>query len=285
MPAGPLPTQGLLFGKQSVRKSSTSWGTFTDEQLALVFDPDHFGALAKPHEFWVPLLCLHEALRANEACQTKLRDFDFEATPPRLWVRALDADQRVKTEESERVLPIHPALLELGLEQYVADVRAVAGEGLLFPYLRFDQANGYQDVPSEAFSRYLTRRLGEAREGLVLHSMRKTANNLLKQRGVSEELRCQFLGHRHESLNSTVYANPFSAQRLADAILPHLAFPIDYGRLRYEPGRFVGVLRRELRRRAERQARPIAAARPGAGTGGVEPAATSSPPRPRRSTK
>ncbi len=107
-------------------------------------------ALRKPHEYWVPLLCLHQALRANEVCQLKLKDLDFEATPPQLRVCAADEDQQVKTEQSQRTLPLHPRLIELGLREYVASVRAVCGSDMAIACFPNQQQTAVQRLRSVA---------------------------------------------------------------------------------------------------------------------------------------
>jgi hypothetical protein len=127
------PARGLLHNKNALRKTSVARVPFTAEELQRVFAAEPYTALPKPHEYWVPLLCLHQALRANEVCQ---------------------------------------------------------------------------------------------------------------------EARCQFLGHLHESINSSVYTNPDTMARLADVVLPALAFDIDYASLRQPDGHFDEALRSELTRRA-----------------------------------
>jgi len=144
------PARGLLHNKNALRKTSVARVPFTAEELQRVFAAEPYKALPKPHEYWVPLLCLHQALRANEACQLKLKDLDFEATPPQLRVCAADEDQQVKTEQSQRTLPLHPRLIELGLREYVASVRAVCGSNMAIACFSNQQQTALQRLRSVA---------------------------------------------------------------------------------------------------------------------------------------
>jgi integrase len=269
----PVPTSGHLFKKKAVKKSVRSWLPFAPDDLPKIFDPDAFNMFVKPHEYWIPLLMLHQGLRVGEASQLATSDIREEND---VWVLEV-TDERdgtsVKTDASRRTVPLHPALVQLGLPDYLRDVRAAAGEGLLFPYLRADSINGFGDVPGESLNQYLKRALDHPRKRS--HSFRHTVNGLLKQAGVSEEHRAEFVGHEHDTVNSTVYAEPLAPAMMASIVFPFLQFSLDYPRLRYQPGRFTKIIQAELGRRRRHERRRAAAeshvAAPGAaGLGSVD---------------
>lgn len=238
------PFAGQAYARKKVRKTSVKRFGFTEQDLAKIFDPANVRKLKKPHEFWCLFLAFRQAIRIGEAAQIWTSDFmDVDGT----WVLYIRAH---KTEATERHVPVHPDLIGLGILDYIADVRRILGkDGMLFPFLRFDSANGYGDVPSEALGRYLRRLELPHQERKVLHCARKTLNNQLKQRGVTEEHRCAYLGHAYESVNSVDYADPMAAVALGKIVLPHLQSTLDIEALRMRPGQFDGVLKRELRRR------------------------------------
>ena len=167
-----------------------------------------------------------------------------------------------KTEATERWVPLHPYFIALGLPDYLADVRRILGtEGMLFPYLRYDANNGFGDVPSESLGRYLASLNLPDAERKVLHSARKTVNDRLKQRGVTDEHRSAYIGHAYESTNSIDYGNPFNTPILAKIVMPHLRFDLPVDALRMRPGQFDDVIRRELARRQRQLAHKAAKAR------------------------
>jgi integrase len=250
--AAPLPTRGQLFAKKAVAKAAKSWLPFDDADLEAIFAPERFLLAKKPHEHWVPLLLLHQGLRVGEASQLRTDDV-AEATG--YWTLRVSDEApgtRTKTQAAKRVVPLHPALLELGLPDYLADVRRLTGgEAFLFPYLNTKSVNGMGDVPGAALNAYLASVLKHARKRS--HSFRHTVNDRLKQAGVTEEVRCEFVGHEYETTNSSVYASRLNACAMADIVFPALAFRIDYARLGYRPGRFDGAIRRALRQRCARK--------------------------------
>lgn len=243
-----LPTAGQGYKKKAIAKAVQPWLPLTRDDLVRVFDPDTFTAWRKPHEYFVPLIMAHHGLRVSEASQLSTTDIVREN---KVWLLRVTDDAEgstLKTDATKRVVPLHPGLIHVGLCAYVRDVREVLGkDGLLFPYLRNDSLNGYGDVPGEALNRYLRRCLGHNRKRS--HSFRHTINEMLKQSGVSEEVRCEYVGHEHGTINSTVYAGRLRPAAMAKIVFPALELPLDYRRLAYRRRRFDAVIRSELARR------------------------------------
>jgi integrase len=250
-----LPTEGHLFKKRQVAKVAKSWLPLSSEDLQMLFEPEAMRSMRKPHEFWVPLLMLHHALRISEASQLSTNDV-MQDDDAQWLLRITDeaSGARIKNEASKRIVPLHPALINVGLLNYVGDVKALlSSNGLLFPYLRRDSANGYGDVPGEALNRYIKARLAHPRKRT--HSFRHTVNEKLKQAGVSEEIRCQYVGHEHNTINSSVYAGRLNYKMLAEKVFPDLTFPLDYTSIKYQRCRFDNVIKAELRRRGRLEKR------------------------------
>lgn len=96
-----------------------------------------------------------------------------------------------------------------------------------------DQYGHYSHTPSRSFRNYL-RKLGIIDSRKVFHSFRSTSNNRLKQNGVPEEDRCQFIGHEHDTVNSTIYAEKFILEHMLDNVVSKLLFPeIDFTKLKF----------------------------------------------------
>jgi integrase len=261
-PSGTLPTARQLFKKKTVRKVSKSWLPLTDADLALVFEPEAYRQWARqPDQYWVPLLMLHHGPRLGEACQ--LTTHDFVTVDGVHCVRIDDHfdGTAIKTESSRRIIPLHPGVLQLGLLDYIADVRNVAGDGLIFPYLRTGSLNGFGDATGESINKYMERRLCNPRKRS--HSFRHTVVETLKQAGVHEEWRCEFVGHSHDTVDSTTYSSPLIVRKMQELVLPSLRFPLDYEALKYRCHEFDQVIHRRIERRRHHQAHKDALSRRG----------------------
>jgi integrase len=249
------PVANQFYAKSTIRKVSVKRLVFSAADLLKIFNPENLRKLKRPHEFWVLLLCLLQGVRVGEAAQVETQDF---IPVPGGWAMFIRPH---KTEATERWVPLHPYLIAIGLLDYINDVRRILErDGMLFPYLRFDANNGYGDLPSESLGRYLESLNLPDGERKVLHSARKTVNDRLKQRGVTEEHRSAYIGHAYVSTNSTDYSDPMNTPVLAQIVMPHLQFEIPIDALRVCPGHFDKVIRRELERRRRQLAHKAARA-------------------------
>ena len=106
---------------------------FSDEQLRAIFNaPLYRGCLdgergyAKPGSerprnarYWVPLIALHTGMRLNEICQLDTADIrEIESVPCFMVSEASlsgEKDKSLKTGASERLIPLHPVLIECGI--------------------------------------------------------------------------------------------------------------------------------------------------------------------------
>lgn len=242
-----LPTEGMTMLTHSQRKRLPGYQLFHHDELQRIFAKDSYLALRTPHEFWMPLLGLFTGARIGELAQLNLGDIRQDKDSN--WVISIDDKEfkKVKTGASRREIPLHPKLIELGFLEYLADVRAAVPEsGRVFPYLRYDKKNGFADVPSEAFGRYLDT-LKIHGDDKVFHSFRSTANQRLKENDVQPSVRSQLVGHEREGTNEMAYAWDIPIPKMLETISIKLIFPeIDFTPLKYLPGRFREFLPREV---------------------------------------
>lgn len=252
---GENPFSGQMVLKKGDKAKRQGFKEFSSDDLKAIFGKDYLvHKSAKPHFYWVPLIGLFTGARINEICQLRVDDIrEFEG----VWIISMLAEnphQKAKTKASRRIVPIHPKLLELGLVDYAQLVKAVTGAtSMLFPYLVKDKT-GFGKSSSRQWGLYLER-IKITDPYKAFHSLRKTANNRLRQAGVDEEKRCQLLGHEHDTVNSTIYSSPLEAKKLAETVLPKLNYPeIDFGLLKVDNATWEGKLRGELDRRASMEA-------------------------------
>jgi len=80
-----------------------------------------------PAAFWLPILALFNGARQAELAGLTAADVQEEpetTTPLFHFTENLARGKKLKTESSQRIVPVHAGLIKLGFLRYVADVRA-----------------------------------------------------------------------------------------------------------------------------------------------------------------
>jgi integrase len=113
-----------------------------------------------------------------------------------------------KTEAGIREVPLYQGLLDFGLAEFIKD------KDKIFKYTETED-KGAGSPGSKKFSRQLET-LGIKRDKVSFHTLRKFANNLMKQNKVPYEVRCQIMGHEIEDVNNVTYSTNFNVDDLAD---------------------------------------------------------------------
>ena len=183
---------------------------FTIEELKTILNGLNKNT-RKPYTYWLPWLGLLTGARLEEICQLHLAD--IRAVDGVLVFDINDKDEkRLKTSSSERLIPIHPRLIELGFMEYVEALRA-KGEQRLFPELP-QMRDGYGQMASKWFARY--------RERLNIdkpfHSLRHTFIDELKQRGADMKKVAAIVGHADETMTGGRYGKPFQPSILLPVV-------------------------------------------------------------------
>ena len=108
----------------------------------------------RPERYWVTLIALYSGSRLNEICQMNLSDIEEQDG---IWVmnRINDPeDKNIKTQSGNRVVPLHPKLIDPGLLNYVTEIRN-KNETKLFPNLKRSELSSYGSPIGQWFGRYL----------------------------------------------------------------------------------------------------------------------------------
>ena len=260
------PATGLgaeVFASTGSKKSRASdeRDPFSADDLSTIFGAEWFRTGAgtrtkngsfyqyRPHYYWLPLLGLFVGGRLNELSQLYLADirvtesgthhFDFnldgagkiDADDGEGDVATSKPDKHLKNTHSERKIPIHPKLVELGIIKY-AEALKLAGHDRLFPELKHDLIKGYGKAAGRWFNeRYLGNKLGMERNGRkTFHSLRHNYATALGSGGVPTTIKSQLLGHsRGSSMVEKRYDKGASVEGLVEHLgtlrydLPHIA--------------------------------------------------------------
>jgi integrase len=212
---------------------------FSDDQLTRIFsapvftgcvdDEAHYAIAGNNHprrgRFWVPVIALYSGMRLNEICQLDVADIRRVEGVDCIFVNALQPSEgnakRLKTISSERFVPIHPALKEIGFMEFVAQGRA-AGGARLFPELPLSATGYYSDPFSKWFSR-MVRKIGADRPRTCFHSYRHGYKDCLREARVDHEIALALggwasTGASEESETAAAYGRGYRMTTLYEAI-------------------------------------------------------------------
>lgn len=232
----------MLYDAPVDETQTASYQPFTRAELKSLFESEEFRHPATPWRYWLPVLGLYTGARLDELCQLFVADVrPYQADPddppsPHTCLhitRAISPEDKaklpegegksLKTADSERWIPLHPKLIELGFLAFV-DAQRAAGHVRLFPDLSYDAKNGYARKASRWFQDF-TRSQGVYQPRTkVFHSFRGTLNRALQRTKMEETMRETLLGHKPQSVNRQNYGNILGPEH----VLEHLGL-VDFG--------------------------------------------------------
>ena len=162
-----------------------SWAYLDQQDLKLIFDKLTEHAV-KPWQLWIPIIGLYTGARISEIASIKTADVIKKNEIDTVHLRG------TKTNASDRVIPLHNDILQIGFLDFVA-ARRKSGAEMLFDF-PIASSNG----PGKAASKWYTsykRKIGLTNQFKVFHSFRPTMVDHIKQAGVGYDSRCQYVGH------------------------------------------------------------------------------------------
>lgn len=204
------PCHGVRFEVSRVIRERAP--DFTDAELNTLFISGLFTGRIRPSRaqygeaiYWVPVLLTYTGARLEEICQLFRRDVEQNDGQWVIHIRDWDESQSVKTGKS-RVVPLHPHLLELGFDRFLA---SCAAEGPLFPQLA---PSGLDGRYSDAFGKWLGKQvrqiLGPKTKSIKpLHAFRHAFITHLRALGVAEDVRNAITGHSQGSNVGRAYGS------------------------------------------------------------------------------
>ncbi len=197
-----------------VRKQNTR-KPWTSENLVKLFDSRLFRNYELPSTrsaggaaaYWVPLLGIYTGARQSELCQLRVADIEEMSDGFALHVTCEDAadedgltETSTKTKESVRRIPVPQALVDLGLIDYVNDIKQ-AGHALLFPDVVRAPGRPAGEYFSDWFLIY-RREQGIDARWVDFHAFRHTASTRLIDAGVSDSVADYLSGHASDKRGS-----------------------------------------------------------------------------------
>ncbi len=168
---------------------------FTDKEAALILG--HAARERDPVRRWVPFLCAYSGARLSEVCQLRREDI-FQQGP--VWCLKFDPEAgSLKNVNSERAIPLHPAVLESEFLKFVASV----GAGPLFAGLTADRFGNRGGNGTKIIGRWV-RALGLTDERLSpSHSWRHRFKTLGRRHGLMPDIVNAITGHHRKTVADT----------------------------------------------------------------------------------
>jgi integrase len=150
--------------------------------------------------FWIPLIGLYTGARLGEIAQFLVADVRQVHGQWVLHVtREGSARKSVKTAGSERIIPMHPELIKIGLLDYHASMKQ-AGKEHLFPEIKPDARAFFSGVPSGFWNDYV-RQIGvKVDKSVNFHSLRHGIADAFRRASYLDEQFGILLGHSKASM-------------------------------------------------------------------------------------
>jgi integrase len=195
------------------------------------------GHVIRDARFWLPLLALFHGARLEEFADLYRRDLGWEDGT--WFVRITEAEgRRLKTDNAERVVPLHPELVRLGFPEYAAGIAPNPNDPL-FPDL---EPQGKDRKRGPRMTRWFVeyrREVGVYREGVGMHAFRHTANTRLRDaiQGFQQERHVAYLlGHSQGGGEGRERYDKGPGLKAVAETLALLAFPeVNLSHLHLEP--------------------------------------------------
>lgn len=192
----PFSNKKILTAKETLKNG---FAFFEKEEIEKFYKSEEFKNKRKNDKdyYFALILALATGMRASEI--TAVKKEDFKKINDLNYLKISSS----KTDAGIREIPINNQFFK-EIEEFIKSKKSK-----IFT------------ITSNNLSRYFTRQLVKLdmkRDKLVLHSIRKFVNNELMLNGVSEEYRCQFVGHEITSINTATYTKKISIESLSKEI-------------------------------------------------------------------
>jgi integrase len=201
---GRIPTNPAA--KVTVGLKTKAGGTkrgFTEEEAATILKAAK--AETNPVKHWIPLLGAYSGARLSELCQLRTQDI---LEIDEIWCLKIAPEAgSLKTTSSERIIPLHPAIIEVGFLNYVKRLP----KGPLFP-----------DLPPDLFGKRggnATKTLGRWVRSLGLtdprlspsHSWRHRFKTMCRRFEVAPDISDALTGHYRKTVAASYGEFPVEA--------------------------------------------------------------------------
>lgn len=211
------PFSGLTLDDSKRSEKRDAYSLDQIKALLVELDKREDGYAKKDYQYWGSLIGIYTGARLNEIASLTLKDLKQEDG---IWYFDIndEDEKRLKTDASKRKVPVHHALLERGIIEYVHSLEK-KGKDRILHELTFSVQNGYGRNLSRWFNETLLPGMGLKDEGiLTFHSLRHTVITTLRNASVELPIVQALVGHTPDSITEAVYNKGYAMPQLRDAL-------------------------------------------------------------------
>ncbi|QJP17370.1 tyrosine-type recombinase/integrase [Starkeya sp. ORNL1] len=228
-------SKGIVTANPAVRmappKSASEKGRrpYTIGELTKIFSALPVWSGSEGGRFWVPLIGLFSGMRLGEIVTLRVADVTQKDGVDCMVLRR-EADRRLKTPGAERVVPIHPELVRLGLLRYAEAMRKKGAEAL-FPDLPGEDQDQVADIFQKRFAYWTKTTLGVNAPGTSFHSFRHGFRDALREAGSPIDATRALGGWARSGGVEERYGQGTRPKTLAE-VMARVKFDVDLSRLK-----------------------------------------------------
>ena len=235
--------------KITIRKKDKK-DQFTKDDMKVIFDPKNYLSEIIDNQYqrtkkyiypyyFIPILAVHTGCRLEELCMMKTEDI---VKVGKVWVYKIketgdygDEETKVKTESSERDIPLHSILIDtIGFLDYVKFIRE-KGHERVFHELPFNsrRKNFQKNVGRFFNERYLVKLgLKSSDRKPSFHSFRHSAETHLTEMNVNPRYINHLQGHAQKDIGGEVYMKGIPPEQLLTNCVSKINWGIDFSKLK-----------------------------------------------------
>lgn len=191
-----------------VAGSSDKMEEFTDVQVCAIFlQPAFTGCQGernqrsrgsyrvRDYRFWLPMMAAYTGCRLNELTQLRLDDIVEVRGTLCLSITDEGDGQSLKNRQSKRLVPVHSALIALGISERINAAKD-AGEEVFFHDIPVDRQGRRSETAGKRFRKYIER-IGVKAQGARggMHRFRHTVVEKLRATGLYDHQIAPLVGH------------------------------------------------------------------------------------------
>lgn len=211
-------TPGLVKSLTAKEKKDRKRKPYDADDLKRIFDLIPFDE-KQPHLAWVPLIAAYSGARQGEICQLLVTDIKEAHGIPYMSITEEDDEgnivKTVKNENSKRLVPLHPVIVEMGFLNFV-EMRTAHGKKVIFEVRSHKPLTG--QYYSKRFQEFNRKQITDDRKK-VFHSFRHLVHNELKQKKVPADIYHSITGHVPQHEMDAVYTEDHILPNKYEALL------------------------------------------------------------------
>ncbi|UCE53471.1 MAG: site-specific integrase [Desulfobacterales bacterium] len=227
------PAKGLLPPKS--KRPQDERAAFDKDDLNKIFQSEQYqeDSFEHSYQFWLSPLGAYTGARIEELCQLHVDDLKQEEG---IWYFDIndDGEKKLKNKASNRVVPLHPVLVEtLNFPGFIQNLRE-RGEDRIFPELKLIGSK-YSHYASRWFNVKYKKQIGlVTTEGQkkTYHSFRHLVQDWLKQKLLPEVLVAELVGHVVKGETFGRYGKHLRVKVLYEKAILELDYGIDLSHLK-----------------------------------------------------